>query len=382
MYGIRRRASFFELPEELILKIFENLSVADSQSLISSLVRILGEHSLLSAESNNVEQLILLLYRRLYEGKLYVGERQSDENPYAHSLSVEQFQKILKDGSEDMRERWVLEHSKLQVMVFRVVRDTNDYVRFVTELQRLNLIFKELVESDNTNKYLRNTHQIELIIDGKTMSMEPPTSIVNAVLSMLISLSGKCMSSGNFVGSKLTKLSIVSTDIGDHYFTRWCQLLGRFNGLTDLDLTDNLLRLDQFDAVGSLKVDILGKLFIFPSRLKVLILDNNLLSYISTAFLQNLPKETLEILLLRNNNFVTFGQESSSDFSLIEYLPNLVRLDLSYNSLLRFIDSRVFENISKNGKFKKLSISYCNLDEMNLRALRTVPVKEKFKLEQ
>lgn len=384
----RGRLRFSKLPHEIIVEIFYNLTPVETRSLISKLNRIL---ELLPTEFKTETDDILLLrqfaFQRLYSGKLlitsdsYVREGLDQEKDTVLSLSS--FEDKFQSQGNDSIENALFKKTRPQVLKFRFVREANDYSNFVTDLYALSGIFNNLKDHNEVTNYIGVACQLELHIDGYTIGIESPTAILVAVLKTLISLANPHTVLKNSLSSKFKSITIKSTDIGNYYVSRWSRLLGNFTNVTHLNLADNIIRLDsnsRNEGELDIKIDFLANDFVWPPALRELILDSNLLTYISKDFWLNLPSDTLEVVLLSSNKIVTLGQSNSEFVNLSKVLPNLTTLKLNYNNHLIFLNQHMFENTGARGKFKLLELKGCNIDENNIQLLKNMATKERFRL--
>lgn len=381
------KVDFPNLPHEIILEVFFVLSPQETRILINKLKQILGHlPPTLDTAINNVKLLINFAFQRLYSGKLLVTSESHDKKDTGNAdtvLSIGKFESKFIDTKENLVENTHFRKTRPRTLQFRFVRDANDYSRFVDELYLLSRVFEELDTRNEISEYIGIACQLELYLDGYTIAVESPTTILVAVLRTLASFANPNTMLQKTLSCKFKRITLKSTDIGRYYVSQWGQLLGRFSNATYLNLSDNIISLDSSsrnEGELEIKVDLLAKSFVWPSALKELNLDNNLLTYISRNFMKNLPKRTLEKLLICSNKLVSLGQHDLEVFAFKDALPQLSELKLNYNNNLMFINEHMFENIKLTGHFSRLEIKGCNIDEHNLQLLKNAAVREDFDL--
>lgn len=375
-----------ELPHEIIVEIFFILSPSETQSLISKLYQILDSlPPNLDSAANNVRLLISFAFQRLYSGKLLVTSdsccKRGEETGSDAVLSLRNFEEKFLESDENEIENTLFKKTRPQILTFRFIRDVNDYSNFVEDLYSLNAIFDNLSDKNEITRYIGIACQLELYIDGYTIGVESPTTILVAVLKTLISLANPDTALKNSLSSKFKSITIKSTDIGNYYVSRWGQLLGCFTNIVYLNLSDNIIKLDsnpRNEGELGIKIDLLANDFVWPPSLKELNLDSNMLTYISKKFVLRLPSNTLEKLLICSNKLTTLGQHDLEFFKFIEVLPQLTSLKLNYNNTLMLVNEHMFDKISLKGKFRILELRGCNIDEHNMLLLKGVSVREKF----
>lgn len=390
MTHIPRPLTICDLPDEIILEIFGQLSPAETQTLIYHLTNLLDQTSITSIRLiDNVKFLIKLSYIRLYKGKSLILSNEPNDDTYSEYDTVLTFDKFKnKLYSDNGIDQEVFKETRPKLLDFKLIRNANDYINFVGDLSKLNQIIDELLDGGEISNYFELVCQLGFYLDGNTISIESPTSLLTAILKTFINLVSKNIdtnSKGNekahFLSEKFQSFTIKSTDIGNYYTSQWGQLLGRFTNLTTLNLSDNIIKSDKnqrFQGAGdqSTQVDIIGNYFTWPPRLKSLSLDKNLISYITKKLIKNLP-QTLEILLIENNRLCSLGCSELEYFNIAQDLPNLTTLNLTNNYLLIFINCAIFDNVAIcGGKFKTLFINGCNVDENNLQQLKEKLSKE------
>lgn len=377
------------LPDEVLLHVLEDLSPNETNTLIRSLTDILDQlpNAYDSQQMTEVKLLINLAYRRLYKGKsLILSDKASNGNypGYDNVLTFEKFQqrfasKAHQTTSEAIDES-VFKQTRPHSLDFKFMRSANDYTTFVGDLYKLNQILELIIEGGEITDYLGLVCQLGFYLDGNTVSIESPTSLLTAILKTLINLvSDGGAPKNSSLSTKFCNITIKSTDIGNYYVAQWGQLLSRFTNVTTLDLSDNIIQLDSNNRTQgtdpSMSVDLLANYFTWPPNLKVLSLEKNLISYISKKFIDNLPK-SLESLLLANNRLASLGCNDEEQFVIPRDLPNLKMLDISGNYSLIFINTEIFKNVKESGVFVELNARGCNIEENNLRQLKQVSMAE------
>lgn len=344
----------FHLPHEVILTILHNLTPRETLLLIDTLAALVDPHS---------RTLSILLYQRLYGGKLLVVSGKSHDTfpDYDSVLSLDHFRYRLVLGTTEAR---VFCETRPKSLEFRLIRDANDYMQFVGDLYGLSQFMEECQKG--LHSHVLCVRQLLLYVDANTVSMESPTSLLSAVLKALISATGP-----EILSTKFRSLTIKLTDLGDYYAKDWGQLLGRLSYAETLDLSDNVLRLDWGNTI-----DVLGGHFRWPPTLKSLTLDQNWLTYLSCTFFSSLP-HSLEKLLVRYNRLVSFGCNNER-FCLAETLPQLQELDLEGNHWLVLVNALVFE---RSLAFKRICVRGCNIEEESMGLLQATGRREGFVVE-
>ncbi|CCE86618.1 Piso0_005118 [Millerozyma farinosa CBS 7064] len=378
----RQGLNIANLPWELVLRIFKLLSPDETLFLIKQLhecaIWSQGNHT---KGRDEYDTLLEICYKRLYEGRILITTDPANQArvDYDSVLSIGEFCQKFKDTGE--LESKVFKTTRPRELQFVFVRDCHDYSQFIEELKEFNYILEKLNVEDDITRYIDETCQISLFIDGNTLMIESPTGILVAVLKTLILAADGQTLLKDVLVRKFTNITIKSTDIGKHYLPLWGRLLERFSNVVTLDLTDNLITSDLIltnEGHTSLKVDSLANEISWPKNLKCLILDKNNLSYISSNFISNLPRNTVEHLSFSANSLVTLGQNHGESFNIPQDLPKLRSLCLKDNNSLRFINSNIFDNVKIAGQFKILDIRGCNIDEECIRSLRRKSDNENF----
>lgn len=340
----------FQLSTDVIFVIFNYLTIQQTETLINNLKMLVNPRT-----SAKLEELIICAYQRIYLGGFIVYSNKDDGSAsiFDKSITIGEFERQVNLPNTFFKNR-------PQFIQFVFIRHPTDYHQFVKDLHA----FSEMGKSTQPQlvNYLQTVIQYGLYIHGNTVLIESPNSFSVAILKVLICISNDDPSNHLF-GSKLTSLTIKSTDIGQYYTHQWCKLFSRFTNVTKLDLSDNAIRQNIYQEIPT---DILG-CFQWPPKLTHLNLDSNFVAAITDIFLNRLPK-TLEELRLADNVLLTVGIDE--EFVISEILPNLQRLVLDNNTRLTWINPRVFNNATC---FQVLSIKHCNLEGDNLQQLARFP---------
>lgn len=388
MHGITTLYRICHLPDEIVLQVLENFNPQETTHFIQSLTEILNQLNLDDLQQiSQLKLLINLAYQRLYKGKSLILSSKASSAKYPDYdciLTFEKFQERFTSKSNqtpgEQIDENVFKQTRPHSLDFKFIRSANDYTGFVGDLYKLNLILELIIDGGEITDYFGLVCQLGFYLDGNTVSIESPTSLLTAILKTLISLvSYGDSSKASSISTKFHTITIKSTDIGNYYVAQWGQLLGRFTNVTTLDLSDNIIRLDSNQRTqgtdSTLSIDLLANYFSWPPQLKVLCLEKNLITYISRKFIDNLPK-TLEQLLLANNRLASLGCNDSEQFSLARDLPNLKILDLSRNYSLIFINTDIFTNVREARLFRGLNVRGCHIEENNLQQLKLVLAAE------
>ncbi|ODV65173.1 hypothetical protein HYPBUDRAFT_114452 [Hyphopichia burtonii NRRL Y-1933] len=388
-----RSYNICDLPDDILLQIFEQLSPLETNHIIGLLDKILRASLGRSQIRKQIELLITFAYRRLYKGNsLIVSEFSTSEflDKYDTVFSFESFHdrftnSFSKDDIILEIERKVFMETRPQSLDFKLTRSSNDYTKFIGDLKILNQILEQLSGNNEITRYFQYIFQIGFYLDANTLSVESPTSVLTAVLKTLINLVNNKTLMKDPLSNRFQKVTIKSTDIGNYYVDEngWGQLLERFGNATVLNLEDNVIGLDSNPRTTTLQrvhYDLLGNCFNWPPQLKHLSLNHNLITYVLTRFFNNLPK-SIESLLLENNKLCSLGCNDNESFNLVKTLPNLQDLNLKNNHLLIFVNIESFKNVKvSKHKFKSLVIRGCNIEDVNLRQLKITANEEKFTL--
>lgn len=378
----RQGLNIANLPWELILRIFKFLSPDETVFLIKQLHECaIWSQGDQTKGIDEYDTLLEICYKRLYEGKILITTDPANQArvDYDSVLSISEFCQKFKDTGELASK--IFKTTRPRELQFVFVRGCHDYSQFIEELKEFNYILEKLNVEDDITRYIDETCQISLFIDGNTLMIESPTGILVAVLKTLILAADGGTLLKDVLVRKFTNITIKSTDIGNHYLPLWGRLLERFSNVATLDLTDNLITLDLIltnEGQTLLKVDLLANEISWPKNLKCLVLDKNNLSYISSNFISNLPRNTVEHLLFSANSLVTLGQNHGESFNIPQDLPRLRSLCLKDNNLLRFINPNIFDNVKIASQFKILDVRGCNIDEECIRLLRRKSDNENF----
>lgn len=375
--------TILSLPCEIISLILQFFSPDETRGFMQSINLLRKQLIPILPTSQNLECLIELALLRLYGGRIILtSEFKKEEDRYnSTQITVQEFvHKFEKDDSNAHEYNFFTRFSP-QTISIEFIREVRDYKQFLDDIGLLNQVFESLKHSHVVSNCFELAGALELYINGNDISVESPSAIWIAIMRTLINLTTSRFVSGNFFSGKFTKVSIVSTELGNYYVSRWSKLLSNFSNLTYLNLSDNMLKLDidgENFGDSSMKVDIFAEDFIWPSKLKTLILDHNLISYISKNFIEKLPSNSLEEILIASNRLVTIGENTFEEFSLTEDFPKLKKLNLRGNNSLISIGAKVFEKDIHTLEY--LDVSKCNLDAFALRFLKLMSSCQDFKL--
>lgn len=397
-----------QLPIDLVFKVLDNLTIVETESFIDNLNQIIHVSDM---DRKLINEMVIIAYQRIYRGKFTVYSNLDSHNPssFDKAMKFEEFHRVLNErGGESTNpsgggdndtigptatdpisadsiptpaiQNLTFRSTRSRFIEFVFIRQPNDYTQFVSDLND----FSRMIEHKETNlfTYLDAVLQYGLYINGNCIAIEPTTSFLVSILKVLISIS----SESQCLGQKFTRVTIKSTDIGQYYITQWCKLFSRFTNTQYLDLSDNLIKLDDnvYESSPSVDRDLLGSHFEWPPNLTYLNLNKNFITDISSKFIKNLP-DTLKILILSNNWLTTIGQDhsesgpDSNSFNLFTNLPNLNILSLSYNNRLVHINPAIFLTINKC--FKTLIIRSCSVSNDNITELGLVAKKHSFIIE-
>lgn len=334
--------SILNLPHEVMVKVFKYLTPSETSQMIKKL-KSDKEHR------GRLDDLVIrLLYQRLFNGKLMIINDKSNETiEYDTMLTIDSFEeRFLVHNYENL----LFQEIRPNYVEVKFTRQANDYMNFIGNLYKF---FSLLSREENVQmlKYFETKIlQLDFYTDGNLVLIENPTSLSTIIIKILISLS----SNKDLLG-KIKRFTIKSTDIGNLYVSQWSQLFRRFINLHTLDLSNDIIHSDYDDCR-----DVLGYSFKFPARLKILVLDNNVLRYVSVAMIASLP-HSLEVLLLSHNKIV-----SVEPVRLSSKLPNLRYLNLDYNGRLLFLDPVIFRGIRRDFRLLLRGTSFEDADFSHL----------------
>ncbi|ABN65307.2 predicted protein [Scheffersomyces stipitis CBS 6054] len=334
--------SILNLPHEVMVKVFKYLTPSETSQMIKKL-KSDKEHR------GRLDDLVIrLLYQRLFNGKLMIINDKSNETiEYDTMLTIDSFEeRFLVHNYENL----LFQEIRPNYVEVKFTRQANDYMNFIGNLYKF---FSLLSREENVQmlKYFETKIlQLDFYTDGNLVLIENPTSLSTIIIKILISLS----SNKDLLG-KIKRFTIKSTDIGNLYVSQWSQLFRRFINLHTLDLSNDIIHSDYDDCR-----DVLGYSFKFPARLKILVLDNNVLRYVSVAMIASLP-HSLEVLSLSHNKIV-----SVEPVRLSSKLPNLRYLNLDYNGRLSFLDPVIFRGIRRDFRLSLRGTSFEDADFSHL----------------
>lgn len=354
-----------KLPQEVTLKILRYLTPKETHGLIGNLQSF--------EPSKTTKVLIELSFRRLYSGKTLIystseGDKISHRGITDVSLKFREFLDAIEYPDYQQKELAQFRLVRPQTLDFKFNRSANDYTIFVADLYKFASMVDLLETSrgSNVSQYFKCVHQLELHINGNSILIETPSSIVVSILKTLISIASK----KNPLKDRFKVLLIICTDIGDYFITQWFQVFGRFANLESLDLSDNMIRSARFNP----EEDWI-KCATWPPRLKSLFLDKNMITKLTKELIISFPT-LLETLLISKNLLVVVGY-SDEFFELGKGLPNLKYLNLSDNRGLKFVNPEIFDG---HCKLEVLNLKGCYMDRDNLEELRKISLKNEFRL--
>lgn len=335
--------NLLDLPQELILKVFEYLSLDDSRSLIKNLNTL---------QNPTAHRVVKLLWTTCCSDKIVVSFPHTEtplNEPFEFVSSVE-------------IEQTIREHLKYGVVPKRFVlflsRNPRDYTRFQNYLQEV----WALLESDTVLKYLLSVPSLDFELRGNLITTESPTLLVSLILNTLVKLT-------NLREAQWKTVKLTLTDLGDYFPQKWGRVFEEFRLTQELILDDNLIRLQHLME----NIPLLEGSFRWPLHLRVLSLRQNLISSFSSAAIEQLPK-TLEVLDLDNNVLEEFGSPGS--LTLAEHLPNLALLNLSNNRGLVKFQPSLLQDANRITPFLTLRMENCNLYTPVLLELLEIAKKE------
>ncbi|EMG48780.1 hypothetical protein SBY92_004080 [Candida maltosa Xu316] len=292
--------TILSLPNEVIIKIFQYLSPSETQRVIEVFYHSPKSH-----------QLLELLYRRLFSGKLMLI---NDEPKHKHYPDCELTLSSFLDKFLTLnKENRLFQSTRPNKIEFNFTRQHCDYMRFISNLNQ----FHEILEDPSCQEYFKNTLQVDVYVDANLVLIENPDNLTAVIIKVILELSKH----KEFV-HKIQHLTIKASDIGNMYVPQWSLLFTNFSSLVSLDLSQNLLK-SNYDQY----LDLWGASKKFPSFLKKLNLDSNMLTYVSKEFIKNLP-DSLEELLMNQNDIEII---ELCDLGVL--LPNLKKWELNYTKL-------------------------------------------------
>ncbi|KAK6456478.1 uncharacterized protein RJT20DRAFT_128393 [Scheffersomyces xylosifermentans] len=347
--------SIINLPHEVVVKIFKNLTPGETSSVIDKLKSDDTNHT------RYVDLLIRLLYQRLFNGKLMIiNEEPNQSFEYDTLLTIDSFEERF---AVENYENLLFQEIRPNYVEIKFTRQVNDYNNFINNLYKFyNLLSRSDDEEDvRLLKYFETKIlQLNFYTDGNLVLIENPTSLSTIIIKILINLANN-----KNLTFKMMQFTIKSTDVGKLYISQWSQLLKKFVNLEMLDLSNNIICSDYEEST-----DVIATSFKLPLKLKTLILDHNVLRYVSRAMIQNLPK-TLEVLSLNNNKITRVEY-----FPMAVELPNLRSLRLNFNTRLAHLDPKIFED--HGNKTFTLQVRGTCLDDITIQRLRRVAKAHNF----
>lgn len=302
--SLSSKMNFLDLPQELILRVFQNLSLSDSRTLIQRL------HTYNDPKAHKV---IKLLWITCCSDKVIISFPNTEtplNEPFEFVSSVDVYDTIKAHVQYGV----VPKHLQLFFS-----RNPRDYTRFQNHL----LEVWELLDSNTVVKYLHAVQELDFELRGNLITTESPTLLVSLILNTFVKLT-------SLKHANWKTIRILLTDLGDYFPQKWGRVFEEFRLTQELVLDDNLIRLLHPLESYSL----LEGYFKWPSQLRVLSLRRNLISNFSATAIKLLPN-TLEVLDLENNVLEQFGTQGT--LKLTDELPHLRLLNLSNNrGLVKF----------------------------------------------
>lgn len=339
-----------DLPQEVALNVLQNLLRSDATNLLQNLQKC--------KDDANAQAVMQLLYFRLYSGYLEITYGD-DANEYCDfSASPGEFFAKSTDS--------VFLGTVPRTLDMIFVREVRDYTKFQNQLG----IFTEVLDSPWAAAYFARIPQISFMLDGRSNSIESPTLTLAQILNTLIKLTtlGK---------ANLAIIDISTTNIGDHFPSKWGMVFGDFAFVTVLVLRGNSIELELYTSMGRIRV--LEECFRWPPQLKWLSLAGNMIRQFTVEVVRQLPK-SLEVLNISDNILGCIGAPVHSPFSLLPHLPKLTKFDLSGNLHLSQIDRGIFEGGSKVPGQLCVIVYGCGLLDLELERLKTAAKMEKVML--
>lgn len=301
---------FLDLPQEVILRVFECLTIPET---------FLIAESLGSSRHPKVEAIEKLLWATRCSRTIVISPTAiTSNNTKSNHVSPQAAHSMLK---QLMRHSLVPSH-----LVFELSRSPRDYVKFQNSMSDVWVI----LESEMTSKQLLAIPKLEFVILGNIITTESPTLLVSLILNTLVKLARLSTASW-------TLLNISLTDLGDYFPHKWGPIFEGFSHCEELILRDNLIRLSSPHQETAL----LETEFRWPPNLRKLILSNNLIRNFLSAAIKKLPK-SLEVLDLANNSLEHFAERPS--IPLQHHLPNMSMLNLSGNNSLCLLEPQLLQD--------------------------------------
>mgnify|MGYP002378717868 CR=1 FL=1 len=328
----------------MIREIRGNFSTMGLTSLPKEVIGLVLEY-LSGDDLTSLATVMPAYYLGIINHKLYKNVIITNSNRTAYQdvkgtpFDLAKFETRLADGGFEV----ILPNR----IVFLFVRPATDYTNYIDCIDR----FGDLVST--YQEYMSRIPQVYVHINGNLLAMENPVSILSMIITNLINLS-------KLMAPNLFHLSIQNTEISSMYMDQWGKLFQNFKNLVELNLSGNTI---GYHTAAT--ADVLGT-FSFPESLQVLILDNNLVKFISQDFIGALPK-SIHTLSFNNNNIIQVDLPGLNDT-----LPNLHRLCLN-NNLLIYANANNF-----TAKDFTLEIKHTNVDELILTKLHNQATKHGF----
>lgn len=335
--------NFLDLPQELIFRVFLNLSLSDSRSLIEQLNPF---------KDPRAHKVIKLLWITCCSDKVIISFPNTEtplNEPFEFVSSLDIYETIKAHVQYGV----VPKHLQLFFS-----RNPRDYTRFQKHLQEI----WDLLDSATVVKYLHSVQNLDFELRGNLITTESPTLLVSLILNTFVKLT-------SLKDANWKTLRIVLTDLGDYFPQKWGRVFEEFRLTQELVLDDNLIRLLHPLENYSL----LEGYFKWPAGLRVLSLRRNLVSSFSATAIKCLPK-TLEVLDLENNVLEQFGTQGTVRF--LDELPQLRLLNLSNNRGLVRFEPHLLMDIHELPSKLTVRVENCNLYAPILASLTQIAKDE------
>ncbi|KAK6460576.1 hypothetical protein DFJ63DRAFT_235485 [Scheffersomyces coipomensis] len=336
-----------DLPPEILLCIFQSFSASELDEFILRMIK------LFDTDDN---RLLDLMYIALFSKTLLItNDNIAEKVPDIYrQLPINDFEILLL---LQRHKSTLFQQCQPQKISIRFLRKSDDYHRFIRDLQQLHYSLKRkkkgTTEQGNLDQlvvYFETRFKaFDVYIDCNLQMVENPTSISSGLIQVLLDLA-----ENPYLIAKLKKLTLIASDIGTFYVKSWSQLFHRFENLIELNLSNNVIQ-NTYDEVE----DVFSTSFNFPPLLKSLDLSQNLITNISVGFIKNLPR-SLVVLKLNDNIIVHLGDT----LKISKRLPNLRNLQLNNNPHLDYINETTFMDITNKDFLLELRGNNINNDDM------------------
>ena len=329
---------FLNLPPEVALEVFQKLLPPEAQQMLETLEQF--------SPDSNAARYSNLLYSRLHSGHVVISVSEVTPPLYDVRLTPEQFAQSVKDP------RFLAQCPRMLDIIF--VRNLRDYVKFQDSLSLL----REILAQTTVREFLGRIPRISFQLNGRSTTIYAPTLLLALVLSTILMLINV---------PNVETLKVNSTDIGLYFPDRWGAVFTQFLLLKVLALLDNLLQLPP----------LLDRRFLWPPNLRVLSLNKNMLSSFTLDLAAQLPNSLVE-LDLSGNELTSMGEAPQESFSLAEQIPNLRKLNLSFNPYLVRLNHRLLEGAGQMENPLEILLEGCNITDR--QGLKNVAIGEQVRL--